>query len=369
MAIFVEKRYPNAAILERIKAPQGHLKQWFTCVPVQNGRRIGPEVACTGSISYSSFADIKGTASITLHQEFNWLNTELMPIMHLQMSATEAAYIPLGTYIPSTPEYQMDENGEERWTIKAYDRLTILNEDGLTASWHIPAGASYLDAITTLLFSANISDVVIRDQTDATLGVDRDYEIGTRKLTIINDLLTDINYYALFTDLYGQIVIQAYAPPSTTQYDFLYDDKNSSILRRAISDSRDYLNKPNVFVAITNNPDLDVQLTSVITNDNPASPLSTVARNRKIVTNPPYSPEGITTQAALDAYLRRIAFESGEIYQHVTFTTAINPLHGHLNNVFLGHPKIHGVFSETEWSFPLEPGGLMTHTARKAVII
>ena len=138
------------------------------------------------------------------------------------------------------------------------------------------------------------------------------------------------------------------------------------MIYRETSSTLDSYEVPNVIVAICSNPDMAQELRSIYTNDNPASPLSTVSRGRKIVRVDTL--DSVASQADLDAYVQRAAFEAGQIYEEIQFSTLLMPIHEYSDVLMIQHPEISGVYQETGWSMDLESGE-MTHNCRRLVTL
>ena len=81
---------------------------------------------------------------------------------------------------------------------------------------------------------------------------------------------------------------------------FTYKDDELSVICDGLSENIDYFNVPNIFIAVVSSPEV-AELKSVYINTNPASPLSTSGRGRKIVSQI-YKPDMISSQSQLDEY-------------------------------------------------------------------
>ncbi len=273
---------------------------------------------------------------------------------------------PLGVFVLSTPTRKSGK-ALNVWDIEAYDHTVILSEDSITEPLYFAAGTLYLDVIQSVLVAASITDVLISDYADTVLPSDREFEIGTKKLSIINILLSEINFNAIYCDANGKFVLSAYKEP-TIAPDFTYRADDLSLIARDTSSEADFYNVPNVFMAICSNPDLDSDYRAVWENNSPVSRLSIPSRGRRIVSEI-YQPDAIASQEELDAYIRRIAFEANQVYEKLTFTTALMPIHGRAEVLEINHPDIDGIFVESEWALPLSAEEQMTHTARRLVSI
>ncbi len=271
---------------------------------------------------------------------------------------------PMGVFIPTTPTYTRG-GGARQAKIECYDVTVVLREDCITERLFFAVGTEYLDAVTQILLSAGIGRTQIVPSAKTLLS-DREFEIGTSKLDICNTLLSEINYNPVRSDANGAIVLTPYVRPTMAQVMHEYRADELSIIAPEITEETDLYNVPNVFIAVVSNPDLDEDLVSTYVNDDPASPLSTVRRGRRIVSNI-YQPDAIASQEDLDNYIGRIAFEASQIYQTAEISTAVMPDHGTGDTLLIDHPELSGVFEEIGWSAELKQGGKMTHNIRRLV--
>jgi len=284
------------------------------------------------------------------------------------VSKPQYAEFPLGVFIPSTPA-RSSANGLDTWKIEAYDRTQILAEDGLDEPLFVAAGTKYLDAVLSVLAGAGITNVMIADYVDTAIPADREFEVGKTKQEVCNTLLGEINYNPIFCDADGRFVIQAYQEPTAAAADITYRADALSIIGRDTATETDYYKVPNVFIAVCSNPDLNEDYRSVYINDNPVSPLSTVRRGRRIISEI-YRPDQIASQSDLDAYARRMAFErSLAASETVTFSTTPMPVHGRAEDVELQHPDASGVYREVGWTIYLDADKDMEHIAKRTVIM
>lgn len=271
---------------------------------------------------------------------------------------------PLGVFLPMSPTRTAGE-GLPTEQIDAYDLCAILREDCLTERLFIAAGTKYTDAVENLIVGAGINQLEIFPS-DKILRTDREFEIGDSKLDIINTLLQEINYGSAVANEYGIMIVSPYSQPVMSAAKRSYRADELSVIKPRVTERADYYNVPNVFIAVVSNSDIDEDIVSVYTNDDPSSKLSTVYRGRKIVSEI-YQPDGIASQEDLDAFVARKAFEASQIEHSVEISTALMPGHGVGDVVFVEHPEITGAFEETGWSMELAAGGEMQHTLRRLV--
>ena len=368
MERFARGQWSDRQILDALRGRDGSQTIRFRADILRNNATDRAVTIAPGSsVSLDKDAAIGRTARLSFYEPLNWLKEEIKPYMLLRMGDQYAEF-PLGVFIPSTPR-RNGTDGANEWTVEAYDRTVILAEDGLDEPLYIAAGTLYLDAVQNILVSAGATNVMIADHVDTALPADREFEVGFSKLEVANILLSEINFNPIHCDVDGRFVLSTFKEPSSDKVDFAYAADALSIISTDTSAETDYIGMPNIFIAICSNPDLNEDYRSVYVNDNPASPFSTAQRGRRIVSEV-YRPDQIASQADLDAYVRRIAYEQIlSASETATFSTALMPVHGRGDTLAIRHPDVDGVFAETKWTIPLEAGAQMEHIARKVVLL
>lgn len=293
----------------------------------------------------------------------NWLTDELK----LYQIINDVEY-PVGVFPIGTTSEDTDENGARIVSVEGYDRALILKQTKTESILHIPAGKNYMQAIEELLVQAGIA-TYISIPTSQTLATDReDWAVGTSYLTVINTLLSEINYNSIWFNQDGFAMLQPAKKPSASNIDHQYGVLDKiKILQRSCSVERDVYDAPNVFIAICSNPDLDAPLIATAVNDNPLSSLSTFKRGRRIVRVNKVA--NIPSQDALQEYIQQICLESMLASEYVTIYTANLPGHGVFDTVAIDHSDVSGIFQEASWHLTLAPGQTMTHKLRRAVLV
>ena len=293
----------------------------------------------------------------------DWLTDEIQPVMTL-----DGAETPLGIFIPTTVSELYGENGAQI-SVEAYDRSYRLQETALDARRSYAAGTVYTDIVGQLLAESGIALQMIAPST-LTLTTDReDWDAGTPVLQVVNQLLAEINYNPVWFDGRGFAHAEPYRAPDASRILHRYSatDLMQSPVAEEASAALDVFARPNVFVVRCANPDLDAPLTATAVNDNPMSSLSTIKRGRRIVTV--VQVDNVASQAALQAYADRICSESMLATQIVQVSTLNEAGHGLGDMISIDHPGFSGIYEEVGWSMTLGIGQLMTHSARKVVII
>lgn len=292
----------------------------------------------------------------------DFLSDTIRPIMIL-----DGISYPLGEFYATTVPITY-ENGTDHMQVEAYDGCLILKQATLEDMITLKAGQKYTDIIQNFLTENGIEKAIIESST-ATLATDReDWDIGTPIITVINALLKEINYNPLWFDLEGNARVQKYVQPSANTVSISYESGEASIIASDCTSSLDTYSAYNVFVVIVSSPDYDQPLRAVSVNDDPASPLSTIRRGRRIVA-PITKLDNIASQEDLQEYADNLKFKSMASGETITFITANNPIHGVGEVLSINHERLSGIYEETEWTMTLSYAGQMEHKAKKVVFV
>lgn len=363
----------------------------------------------SGSIEQSAFSDIKRTAKFTLKddkyvadgekREIDWYSDRIQVFIEFKVpdwyeqveeveddvyflqpsfpvktqrrkvyfTKKEGGWIDfsLGVFLISSPTKK--EEGQSIYReVEAYDKLLIIKEDKVDYRHTIFAGVRYYDAMVQVLQSAGVNNYNIENN-DKILNNDKEYDPGTEKLSILNDLASDMNYTPFWVDEYGYFRSGQYRSPQESPTDYVYQDDELSIIGADTEEELDLFDLPNVFTVVVANPDTEEEFTSTVENLNPNHPRSIPNLGRRVVRFE--EKDDIADQESLDAYVERLAFQSSQIYGRVKFTTAIMPFHSYSNVLRIVNSKlgINDKYAETNWSMSLEAGGNMSHECRRVV--
>lgn len=363
----------------------------------------------SGSIEQSAFADIKRTAKFKLkddvyildgeERQIDWYSDRIQAFMeikvpdwyeqttkdendtffihpsfpidmdyvHREWTRKEGGWVDfsLGVFLIASPT-RMDEGQSIYRDVEAYDKLLIMKEDKVDYRHTIFSGVRYYDAMVQILESAGVSEYNIENN-DKRLPNDREYDPGTEKLAILNDLASDMNYTPFWVDEYGYFRSGQYRSPQESPTDYVYQDDELSIVNPGSEEELDLFDLPNVWTVVVANPDTDDEFISTAENNNPNHPRSIPSLGRRVVRFE--EKDDIADQESLDAYVERLAFQSSQIYGRVKFSTAIMPFHSYSNVLRVIDSKlgINDKYAETNWKMNLEAGADMEHEVRRVV--
>lgn len=324
-----------------------------------------------GSVANNALGDIKRTAKFSMLDigSFNFLKDRVRPWAHLAMPKAYGGpgFVewPLGVFLTSTPTRTLNADGTVTRDVDAYDQLQVLTDDAVGDRYSITAGTKYTTAIRTLTFGLVAVSVV---DDPRTLPAAMEWEPGTKKLRILNDLLAAINYESAWFNEIGTLIARPYQAPNMQTPAYDYAANEASIIGGNPAQTLDLFKIANKWVLTVSEADRAV-LSSTYVNDSSASPTSTVSRGRTIVDV--RTSEDAADQATLDAKAARYAFEASQVYENIAFSSAAMPMHSNADvlTVNLPHLAIDGKYSEHTWELQLKAGELMTHTVRRVVSV
>lgn len=314
------------------------------------------------SIIMQSDSELKTSMSGTFHdystKSVNFLSDRLRVIINL--NGTEYT---CGVYCV-TVEDKSKSGGAKFTNIEAYSLLYLAQQSKIEERLSFSAGELYTDVVEELLIGSGITDYSVTASILALSTAREDWEIGTSRLTIINQLLSEISYNTAYPNNTGKIICSPYSDPVISNVDFTYYADEHSIIGPDYSVVNDFHGKTNVFKVICNNPELPSPLTAISENNISSSPfcIDNIGRRLHIERI-----DNIASQAALQLKADELRMKSLLSSEVVTFSTAINPKHSAFDIVALENDTLSGIYSETSWEMSLSASAMMKHKARKAL--
>lgn len=291
--------------------------------------------------------------------EINWIRDRIRPVL-----IVNGQEYPCGVFIATTPGKNI-AGGREIWDIEAYSPLYLANRVQIEGAYTIPAGTNYIAAVQELLQLSGITKYSA-EETDLVLASDRaDWPVGTPVLTVINQLLSEINYRSAWVDLTGTVRLTKYTTPTPENIRHTYGQGQYSIISGDITTTTDYFDKANVFRAVCSSPDLEEPLVAVAENSDPESPYSTVTLGVRILREERV--DSVPDLATLQERAEIMLTKSLQTTETVEFVTALCPVHETWDTVALDLDGLTGIFTETEWSMVLDASGEMRHRAERVI--
>lgn len=313
--------------------------------------------------------------------EIDYFQDRLRPYALLQLPGDRWWQWPLGTF-HLTAATSREGSIADPVPATGFDSLLVLAEDRVTSRYHVAAGTNYRAAVNTLLTSAGFSTKAISSTSLTVPGGGEEWDPGTSKLDIINDLLAAIGFRSLVMSPLGVPTSQPYLSPKDAPVVWDYFVGPESVVHPEAATTLDLHSIPNSWVAWVSEPDRPL-IISRLTNNDPNSATSTVARGRTIVAvlNQPnrlprrrgklkkWRKFRAATQSVLDDYVARAAEEASQTYETLEFSTGLMPFHGSGDVVRADWGQGVKRYRHTEWEMELAPGGVMQHKARRVVAL
>ena len=291
--------------------------------------------------------------------EVDYINDMLEPVLII-----DGQELALGKYMIGTLTRTYGKSSVED-TIEAYDQTLLLQQTRLEERLHFTTAMSYTTCIAKLLMQAGVRQAKIT-HVSSTINTDReDWEVGTDFLTIINELMDEINYDHIWFDFEGEAVIAPTPNINIDKPNIIYNADSNSVIMAGSTSIIDGYDAPNVFIARMINPDYEKPIIATAINDNPASALSTMNRGRRIVKV--VQPDNCASRDELQKYVNEMRTRNIYAAERVTFATAINAEHQIHDVIEIHSEHINGVYLETGWSMELAAGGTMQHTAERMI--
>lgn len=292
--------------------------------------------------------------------DVDYLSDEIEPILII-----DGVEHKLGVFLPATVT-PSESAGAAQVQIEAFDRCWRVRDVYSENLTYFAEGTPYLTAIESLLTQAGIT-TVLATPTATTLAESReDWNIGTSFLTIVNDLLAEINYNPLWFNQDGVAILEPASVPTAANIEHTLDADNvESLIIPEISRQTDIYQAPNVFVAYCANPDKSGIWTATAENTNPQSPLSVQRRGRRILKVERL--DNIASQTLLQDYVDQKRNDSMISGETINIQTALLPGYGVADVVALHYGEISAVCIDRAWSMNLTVGGTMSHTLERVV--
>jgi hypothetical protein len=366
-------RYGPDAVLAELRVVRGTRKLGFRYELLFSSNQKKADIAgmLDASVSYDSSADVKRTATFTLRDgvdSIDYGSDRIKPWVQLTMPDGGIVEWPQGVFLLSSPARTLTTAGVVSRSVEAYDQLIVLSQDTVSDRYSIPAGTAFTTAITTLI-AGDVAAVTVTPS-GLTLPVTWDYELGTPKLTILDDLLSAMNYRSAWFDENGILICEPYVLPENRGIGYAYEVGATSVIIGDVEQQLDLFNVPNRWTLVVSDTD-QAPLTATVTNVSSLSPTSTVSRGRTIATL--VDGQNAADQPTLYALAQKRAYEDSQVGEVVPFATAIMPFHSNADILGLGISGL-GIasgtkYEELSWSFDLKAGSTMSHTGRRSVSV
>lgn len=325
---------------------------------------LDPVTGTMPTIAMMDSGEIKTTLMGTFYDpgdRVDWLTDEIRPTIII-----DGVPHHLGIFLPGTVEFA-ENNTSRTLTVEAYDRCWRVQTRCAETLRYFAQGLNYLNVVVSLLTDAGITSVA-KVNTSHTLVEDReDWNIGTSNLSIVNELLAEINYKQLWFDQDGTARLEPAAQAKAESIQHTFDDTNvRSLMIPGIRKSTDVYAAPNVFLCVCSNADKSGPMSAIAENTNPQSPLSLPRRKRRITQV--INVNNIASQAELEVYANRMVTSSMLRGETISVETCLLPGFGVNDVVGIQYGDYMAICVEKAWTMTMGVGGTMQHTLERVII-
>ncbi|MCM1467504.1 MAG: hypothetical protein NC086_05100 [Alistipes sp.] len=357
--------YSEAELLKYLFSRNRTVWYEYTVADV-NDKTIGKLDMESGKVSFDSRREIMRTFSASARKsqllDINVMDERIIPWLCLRLNNGDVIKWALGRFIVQPS--QSCEQAVSMINVTGYDLSKIAYDDKVAGRYYVPAGSVYTSTVAQLLGSLykNLNVEFLAKTKQA----DQEWEIGTSKLTIANELLSSINYNPFYFDEYGNGIIEEYINPANRPVELAYSTVNNSIFLDSVDIETNRFDIANKFIRYTENVD-SRYLISIYENNDVNSPYSIVNRGRTIVDAEMVN--DIATQADLDSYTIRAALSKMQSAEVLTFHSLNMPGHGYQNSLYVecGLYGIDNKYVEISWEMELKTNGTMRHVCERVL--
>jgi len=358
--------YSRDQVLDALHAPS---RQWdfaYELLDARNAHKGWLDEVTEGSVKHSVIEKIRRSAFFRMRDtdRINWSSDRIRPWVKLKMPDGGWVSWPQGVFLLTSPTRVVTETGTVMRDISGLDQTVVLRDFTVANRYTVLSGTNYATAIRELLVGSGIPRINV-EPTDLTVATSRDWEPGTSRLDIVNDLLKAINYEPIAFNSEGVAVARQYVLPEQRATEYTYADDHQSVTEVAMSQAFDLEGVPNQWTLVVSDPDR--VLVSQWTNDNPNSPTSVTSRGRIIASFD--DSVDAPTQEILDELAQRRAYEESLAPLEVDFSTGLMPFHDNEDVLTLDLSRLGpaGKFREVMWELPMMAGREMQHRAEKVI--
>lgn len=311
--------------------------EWFVTLLNERDEALGLlEGVRGGEVQVAALERLGGSATLQLtrtNQVIDWMKHRVQIEYELEEGG---ARIPWGVWVLSSPKLTHDMI--DFWEVALLPKMVVIDEDTVADTFSLDQGSVVTSIVESLILSTGETRIALTPSARTTTSA-LVWEAGTSKLTIINDLLTAIDYSALWCDGSGQFRVEPYISPRDRVVRRTFRADDWSLVRPGWSREQDLTGIPNRVVVFCEGTDTDPAISGVDQNTDPASPFSIPSRGRVITRR--IEVTDVASQAEADALATRYLFSSMNPVASLGVTTAIVPLERNDRVAFIdGNPEV-----------------------------
>lgn len=237
------------------------------------------------------------------------------------------------------------------YDVELYDESVMLKDNSMDRNVIVPKGTPYAAAIKQILVDVGFTNITI-DPSSKILPTDYVLESGEERLTLVNNLLREVNYNSLEVDISGTLKSSPYISPALKTVDIQYRADRHSLVIPEKSITLDQYKRYNHFIGYCSHPDLDEEWRFEHKNESPGDPIS-IRNLGYTVTMPPQQFDNVPDQETLGDLVIRMARETSQSYMTATFNTAVMPHHTVNDVILIQSNGLNGRWVETGWEIQI----------------
>ncbi|MHB1323997.1 MAG: hypothetical protein ACYCXZ_06605 [Coriobacteriia bacterium] len=231
-----------------------------------------------GSIAENLNTSLKASGSLDLVGDVDLGDDRVRIILHAE-EADDSADVVLGTFLASTPS-RMHNDRDTTARLSLYSTLLVIDEDRLEETLSVATGSDIVAVARTLAVDAGVSAIALPSAYTNTTPLL--FEAGRTKLDVVNALLEYAGYASATMNPLGVVVMAPYIVAASRALAWTFRDGDGSMFFPEVPIESDWYHTPNVVVVVPTNPS-GALVPAKAENNDPACPLSTVTRGRRIV--------------------------------------------------------------------------------------
>lgn len=320
------------------------------------------------SIECNYYNQVKLSSAMTIEdiEGVNFRLDRFQPVMILNDKGIDYVFR-FYQFKVKTAKKTINEYGTT-WDLQLFDESCVLQDNSIGDRLAIKAGEKYMEVIINLLNKSGFNLIDI-ENTDKKFRYDRDeWEENENILTVVNQLLGEMNYRSLEPTIDGNLTSYKYQVPSLDQVEINYRSNSASVIFPGKVVEYDDFKKYNRFIGYVSNPNIPQFYRFEYTNTDPGNPIS-APNQGYIITAPPRNFETISNQIELTAAVLKWADEVNDTYEKKEIETLIMPHHGIREIIAVDCKGVSGVFVETAWSIDdFSHSGKMNHSLREVFL-
>lgn len=321
-------------------------------------------------ITLNNDRQVLRTASFTVRpslmpEDFDYLTSNIAVFADVKIT-NQWWRFQLGVFRVDEPLETLGFSDDDTITVQASDLTVLLEQPSVGEAYTVPSGTNYTIAVADILDLLGLRYLL--PGTTAVTPIDFTWQPKTSYLTIINDLLSGINHFSLWADVYGVFTTRSRIAPALDDEDVAYrTSQEPCMIRNKLPRKRTSVRPPNRIIAAIKDP-LRSPAAGVAENIDGLSPSSTVNVEINVQEYNVDRIADVATASLWAAYEVRVATGKGETVQLTTHFDPRRDAHEVYLLTFYGH-EVETIWRVAEWQMTLGIGMPMIHSLERGVTL